>query len=68
MDEVTAGWRKLHNEDLYNLFCSPHIMNLMKSERMRCIEYVACTRELRNECMVLVARPKGRSPLEKLKC
>lgn len=68
MDEVTAGWRKLCNEDLYNLFCSPHIMNLMKSERMRCIEYVACMRELRHECMVLVARTKGRSPLEKLKC
>jgi len=41
-------------------------MNLIKSIRMRCMEYVACMRELRNECTVLVARPKGKIPLEKL--
>ena len=52
MDEVTAGWRKLLNEDLCNLFCSPDIMNLINSKRMRCMEYVACMRELRNECTV----------------
>jgi hypothetical protein len=67
VDEVIAGWRKLHNEDLCNLFSSQDIMNLIKSKRMRCMEYVACMRELRNECTVLVPRPKGRSPLEKLK-
>jgi hypothetical protein len=32
------------------------------------MEYVAYMRELRNECSVLVGRPEGRSPLEKLKC
>jgi hypothetical protein len=58
VDEVTAGWRKLLNEDLCNLFFSPDIMNLIKSKRMRCMEYVACMRELRNECTVLVARSK----------
>ena len=68
MDEVTAGWRKLLDEYLCNLFSSPDIMNLIKSKRMRSMEYVACMRELRTECMVLFARPKGRSPLENLKC
>jgi hypothetical protein len=32
-DEVTGGWRKLHNEELHNLYSSPHRMS--KSKRMR---------------------------------
>jgi hypothetical protein len=34
-DEVTGGWRKLHNEELRDLYSSPSIMKIMKSQRMR---------------------------------
>jgi hypothetical protein len=34
-DEVTGGWRKLHNEELHNLYSSPSIIRMIKSRRMR---------------------------------
>jgi uncharacterized membrane protein len=34
-DEVTGGWRKLHNEDLHNLYFSPNIIRMIKSIKMR---------------------------------
>jgi hypothetical protein len=34
-DEVTGGWRKLHNEELRNLYSSPSIIRMIKSRRMR---------------------------------
>jgi hypothetical protein len=34
-DEVTGGWRKLHNEELHNLYSSPSIIRMVKSKRMR---------------------------------
>jgi hypothetical protein len=34
-DEVTGGWRKLHNEELHNLFSSPSIITMIKSKRIR---------------------------------
>jgi hypothetical protein len=46
-DEVTGGWRKLHNEELHNLFSSPSIIRTIKSRRMRCAGHVA--REVRRE-------------------
>jgi hypothetical protein len=40
-DEVTGGWRKLHNGDLHNLYSSPSIMRMIKSRRMRWAGHVA---------------------------
>jgi hypothetical protein len=40
-DEVTGGWRKLHNEELRNLYSSPSIIRIIKSRRMRWVGHVA---------------------------
>jgi hypothetical protein len=40
-DEVTGGWRKLHNEELHNLYSSPSIIGMIKSRRMRWAGHVA---------------------------
>jgi hypothetical protein len=40
-DEVIGGWRKLHNEELHNLYCSPSIITIIKSRRMRWSGHVA---------------------------
>jgi hypothetical protein len=42
LDEVTGEWRKLHNEELN---CSPTIVRMIKSRRMRWAGHVACTGE-----------------------
>jgi hypothetical protein len=39
--EVIEGWRKLHNEELHNLYCSPRIIRMIKSRRMRWAGHVA---------------------------
>jgi hypothetical protein len=40
-DEVTGGWRKLHNEELHNLYSSPDIIRMIKSRRVRLAGHVA---------------------------
>jgi hypothetical protein len=40
-DDVTGHWRKLHNEDLHNLYSSPNIIGMIKSRRMRWTGLVA---------------------------
>jgi hypothetical protein len=40
-DVVTGGWRKLHNEELHNLYSSPSIIRIIKSRRMRWMGHVA---------------------------
>jgi hypothetical protein len=59
-DEVIGSWRKLHNEELHNLYCSPSIIRIIKSRRMRWAGQVARVGEKKN----LVRKPKGKSPLE----
>jgi hypothetical protein len=62
-DEVTGEWRKLHNEELHNLYSSPDIIRQVKSRRMRWAGHVARIREERKLYKVLVGKPKGRRPL-----
>jgi hypothetical protein len=38
---VTGGWRKLHTEELHNMYSSPSVIKMFKSRRMRWTEYVA---------------------------
>jgi hypothetical protein len=62
-DEVIGGWRKLHNEELHNLYCSPSIIRMMKSRRMRWAWHVACSGEKMNAYSILVGKPEGKRPL-----
>jgi hypothetical protein len=39
--EVTGGWRKLHNEELHNLYSSPDIIRMIKARRMKWLGHVA---------------------------
>jgi hypothetical protein len=62
-DEVTGGWRKLHNEELHGLYSSPSIIREIKARRMRWAGRVAHMREVRGAYNILVGRPEGRRPL-----
>jgi len=46
-DEVAGEWRKLHNVELNDLYCSPYIVRVIKSRRVRWEERVACLEERR---------------------
>jgi hypothetical protein len=48
-DEVTGEWKRLHNEELYDLYSSPNIILVIKSRRMRWAGHVACIGEERGE-------------------
>ncbi|PNF22492.1 hypothetical protein B7P43_G14846, partial [Cryptotermes secundus] len=61
-DEVTGGWRKLHNEELHNLYSSPSIIRMIESRRMRWVGHVARMGETSNVCKILVVKPEGGRP------
>jgi hypothetical protein len=62
-DEVTWEWRKLHNEELNDLYSLPNIVRVVKSRRMRWAGHVARMGEGRGVHRVLVRKPEGRRPL-----
>jgi hypothetical protein len=61
--EVTEEWRKLHNEELHNLYSSPNIIRMIKSRSMRLAGHVARMGEKRNAYRILMGKPEGRRPL-----
>jgi hypothetical protein len=58
MDEVTGDWRKLHNEELRNLYSSPNIIRMIKSRRIRWAGHLARMGETRNAYRILVGKPE----------
>jgi hypothetical protein len=62
-DEVTGGERKLHNEDLPDLYSSPSIIRILKSRRMRWVGHVSQLGEKRHAYRLLVGKPEEKRPL-----
>ena len=62
-DEVTGEWRRLHNEELSDLYSSPNTVRVIKSRRMRWAGYVTRLGEEIEVYRVLVGKPEGRRPL-----
>jgi hypothetical protein len=62
-DEVTGGWRKLHNEERRDLYSSPSIIRIIKSRRMRWAGHIARMGEKRNAYRLLVGKSEGMRPL-----
>ena len=60
-DGVTGGRRKLHNEELNDLYCSPNIVWVIKWRRMRWAGHVACMEGGRGVHKVLVGKPEGKN-------
>jgi len=62
-DKVTGQWRRLHNEELNDLYSSPNIVQVIKSKRMRWAGHVARMGEERGVYRVFVGKPEGKRPL-----
>jgi hypothetical protein len=62
-DEVTGGWRKLHNGELHNLYSSPNIIRMNNSSRMRWAGHVVGMGAKWNLYRILVRKPEGNRPL-----
>jgi hypothetical protein len=56
---VAGGWRRLHNDELHNLYPSPNVIRVIKSGSMRWAEQVARTGDMRSAYNSLVGKPEG---------
>jgi hypothetical protein len=66
-DEVTGEWRKLHSEDLHNLYSSQNIIRQIKSRRMRCVGHVSHIGEERKVYKILLGKLEGKTSLGRLR-
>jgi hypothetical protein len=62
-NKVTGEWRKLHNEELHDLYFSPNIVRVIKSRRMRWAGHVARMGRRWIVYRVLVGKPEGKRPM-----
>jgi len=62
-DEVIGEWRKLHNEELNDLYSLPNIVRVVKTRRMKWARHVARMGEDRGVHRVLMGKPEGKRPL-----
>jgi hypothetical protein len=64
-DEITSEWRKLHNEELNDLYFSANMIGVIRSRRMRWAGHVLHMGERRGAHSILVGKPEGKGPLGK---
>jgi hypothetical protein len=64
-NEITGDWRKLHAEELHNLYSSPNNMRVIKSKKMIWAGHVARMRSVRNTFTILVGKREGERPLRR---
>jgi hypothetical protein len=67
-DEVIGEWRKVHKEELNDLYSLPSIVRVIKQRRMRWAGHVARVWERRGVCRVLVGKPEGKRSLGRPRC
>jgi hypothetical protein len=60
-EKVAGAWRRLHSEELHNLYSSPNIIRVLKSKRMRWAGHVARMGEVRNAYNILIGKPEGKT-------
>jgi hypothetical protein len=58
--QVAGGWRRLHNEELHNLYTLPNNIRVIKSMRMRLVGHVACMRQMKHAYKILVGKLDGK--------
>jgi hypothetical protein len=61
-DDVRGEWRRLHNEELRDIYYSPNICRVMKSRIMRWVGHVARIDDRRGACRILVVKPEVKGP------
>jgi hypothetical protein len=62
-EEVTGGWRKLHNEELHNSYSSPSLIRTIMPRRIRWAGHIERMVEKRNLYRIVVGKPQGKRPL-----
>jgi hypothetical protein len=61
-DAVIGGWRKLHNEELHNFYCSPSVIRIVKTRTMRWAGNLALMEDKRIACIIFVGKLEGERP------
>jgi hypothetical protein len=67
-EEVPRGSRRLHTEELYNLYTSPNVIRVMKSKKMRWEGHAACMGAMINAYKIVDGKSEGKRPLGRLWC
>jgi hypothetical protein len=67
-DEVTGGWRGLHNKEFHNLYSSLSIIKMKKSRKMRWAGHVAQMEEKSHALQLLMGKSEGRRQLQRPRC